>query len=108
MLICNLIREIEYIDIDIIKKGGIDMVDNKIKKKLYKMLEDVNPQQIEQVANMIKSGDNIEKNIDFDKVSKLLKSLNLDKEITPDVILNGIDRLKDNPEIIDELRKGKK
>ena len=83
------------------------MVDNKIKKKLHKMLADVNQEQIEKVAQMIKSGDNIEKNIDFDKVSKLLKSLNLDNEITPDIILNGIDKLKDNPEILDELRKGK-
>lgn len=83
------------------------MVDNKIKKKLHKMLADVNQEQIEKVAQMIKSGDNIEKNIDFDKVSKLLKSLNLDNEITPDIILNGIDKLKDNPEILDELRKEK-
>ena len=81
------------------------MFENKIKKKLEKMLADIDANKINEIADMLKSGDGIEKNIDMQKASNLIKSLNLENEITPEMISQGINKLKENPEILSELKK---
>ena len=83
------------------------MFDNKIKKKLEKLLSGVDASQMGKLLEMVESGENIEKSIDFNKASQLLKSLNLENEVTPDMISKGIDKLKENPEILSELTKKK-
>lgn len=81
------------------------MFENKIKKKLEKMLADIDPDKINEITDMLKSGDSIEKNIDMQKASDLIKSLNLENEITQEMISQGINKLKENPEILSELKK---
>ncbi|MBE7027658.1 MAG: hypothetical protein E7407_01315 [Ruminococcaceae bacterium] len=81
------------------------MLDNKIKKKLEKMLDGIDADKLREMTEMIKSGENIEKNFDFNKASTILKSLNLENEITPEMITQGINTLKNNPDIISELKK---
>lgn len=84
------------------------MFDNKIKKKLEKLLADIDPAKINELTEMIKSGESFEKNIDFEKASSVLKSLNLENEITPEMITQGINQLKENPDILSGLNKNKK
>lgn len=81
------------------------MFDNKIKKKLEKLLADIDSDKIKEISQMIKSGGDIEKNIDLEKASSLIKSLNLENEITPEMISQGINKLKENPDILSELNK---
>ena len=81
------------------------MFENKIKKKLEKMLADIDSDKINEITEMIKSGDNFEKNIDLNKASNLIKSLDLENDITPEMISRGISTLKENPEILSELKK---
>lgn len=83
------------------------MIDNKIRKKLEKILKDIDTDKISQISEMIKSGGDIKGSIDLDKASSLIKSLNLENEITPDMISQGIDKLKENPDILSELTKKK-
>ncbi len=81
------------------------MLDNKIKKKLEKMLEGIDEDKLRAMTEMLKSGEDAKKNFDFNKASSILKSLNLENEITPEMIVQGIDTLKNNPDIISELKK---
>ena len=81
------------------------MMDNKIKKKLEKMLDGIDANKLSEITKMLNSGGSIEKNFDFNKASAILKSLNLENEITPEMIVQGINTLKDNPDIISELKK---
>ena len=81
------------------------MFDNKIKRKLENLLKNVEPEKISQLSEMIKSGENIEKNIDFEKASSLIKSLNLENEITPEMISQGFNKLKENPDILSQFGK---
>lgn len=81
------------------------MLDNKIKKKLEKMLDGIDADKLREMTEMIKSGENIEKNFDFNKASGILKSLNLENEITPEMIVQGMNTLKNNPDILSELKK---
>lgn len=81
------------------------MLDNKIKKKLEKMLDGIDADKLRGMTEMLKSGGDVEKNFDFNKASSILKSLNLENEITPEMIVQGINTLKNNPDIISELKK---
>lgn len=81
------------------------MLDNKIKKKLEKMLDGMDSEKIREITEMIKSGEDVEKNIDFEKASSLIKSLNLQNEITPEMIAQGVNKLKENPDLLSELKK---
>ena len=81
------------------------MLENKIKKKLERMLKDIDADKINEISQMINSGENIEKSIDFNKANELIKSLNLENEVTPDMITQGINKLKENPDILSELKK---
>lgn len=81
------------------------MLDNKIKKKLEKMLDGIDADKLRAMTEMLQSGDNIEKNFDFNKASSILKSLNLENEITNEMIIEGMNTLKNNPDIISELKK---
>ncbi|MBE7039622.1 MAG: hypothetical protein E7398_02710 [Ruminococcaceae bacterium] len=81
------------------------MLDNKIKKKLEKMLDGIDADKLREMTEMLKSGDNVEKNFDFNKASAILKSLNLENEITPEMIIQGMNTLKNNPDILSELKK---
>ena len=81
------------------------MLDNKIKKKLEKMLDGIDADKLREMTEMLKSGDNVEKNFDFNKASSILKSLNLENEITNEMIIQGMNTLKNNPDIISELKK---
>ncbi len=83
------------------------MFDNKIKKKLEKLLSDIDPKKLAELTEMIKSGESLEKNIDFEKASKVLKSLNLENEITPDMLTEGLNKLRENPDILSGLGKKK-
>ena len=81
------------------------MLDNKIKKKLEKMLDGIDADKLREMTEMLKSGDYVEKNFDFNKASSILKSLNLESEITNEMIIQGMNTLKNNPDIISELKK---
>lgn len=69
------------------------------------MLADIDSDKINEISQMINSGEDIEKNIDFNKASQILKSLNLENEVTADMITQGINKLRENPDILSELKK---
>lgn len=81
------------------------MVDSKIKKKLEKMLDGIDANKLGEITQMLNSKKGIEKNFDFNKASSILKSLNLENEITPEMIAEGIKTLNENPDIISELKR---
>lgn len=81
------------------------MFDNKIKKKLEGLLSGIDSDKLSQITDMIKNNDDIAKNIDMNKASALLKSLNLGDEVSGDMLKRALDELKKNPGIIDEFKK---
>lgn len=82
----------------------IELVDEKIKQKLSKLLSNVSTEKLSAISDMIKNGEDIESKIDMDKASKLLKSLNIDDSQANELIKTAKEELKKNPDILSKLK----
>ena len=81
------------------------MFDAKIRRKLEKMLDGIEPEKLQQIADMLKNNEDISEKIDMAKANALLKSLNIEEKSTEDILARAKDELKKNPDFINNLKK---